>query len=210
MLNVIRKINKFKALCCCTECNSEYEVDYYSARKSKIGHLCPACKNFCNVELTQQLLHKLFDYDPDTGILICKQPRVHLKTGEIIGCLQNTGYLSTSIGKKSYLVHRLIWLYVKGYLPEQVDHINHNKLDNRWINLREVSNTENTRNCSISKNSKTKINGVSFMPTLNKYRAYIMVNRKHIHLGVFKTIEEALIARKNADSYYGFHVNHGA
>lgn len=96
-----------------------------------------------------------------------------------------------------------------GNLPEQVDHINHNRQDNRWINLREVNNTNNIKNCSLSKNSVTKINGVNLIKTTNKYRAYITVNKKQIHLGVFDDINDAIAARKQADIDYGFHVNHG-
>ena len=210
MLNLVEKISKFKALFKCYECNAEYVADYYSALKSRMGHLCPKCKDLTNTPVTQELVQRLYTYNHETGDLICKQPRHLLKVGDIVGSLQNTGYLATSIGNTSYLVHRLIWLYVKGYFPEQVDHINHNKLDNRLCNLREVSNMNNTRNCSLSKNSRVKVNGVSYMPRTDKFRAYIMVNRKHIHLGVFQYIEDAIEARKKADLDYGFHVNHGA
>lgn len=62
------------------------------------------------------------------------------------------------------------------------DHINHNRQDNRWINLREVNNTSNIKNCSLSKNSVTKINGVNLIKATNKYRAYITVNKKQIQV----------------------------
>lgn len=209
MLNVIERIGKFQALCKCAECNSEYLVGFYDAKKSRMGHLCASCRNLNGIEVTQGLLQRLYTYNPSTGELICKQPRTHLQQGDVVGSLQNTGYLATSIGNKHYLIHRLIWMYVKGYFPTQIDHINHNKLDNRWDNLREVSNTENIRNCSLSKNSRVKVNGVSYIARLDKFRAYIMVNRKQINLGVFVRIEDAIEARKEADSLYGFHENHG-
>lgn len=210
MLNVIQQIGKFKAICKCTNCNSEYTTNIYDAKKSRMGHLCKVCKNPTGQKINQKLLHKYFIYNIETGIVTCKLPQHKHQINGVIGYMGNTGYLLTGLGKNTYLLHRLIWLYMTNHMPEQVDHINHNKLDNRWTNLREVSNTDNSKNCSVSKNSVTKINGVSVIATSGKYRAYITVNKKQIHLGVFVNKEAAIRARAKADKYYNFHVNHGS
>ena len=209
MLKVIKRVGKFHAICECVECGSHYETNYYGARKSRIGHLCKLCKCPSGQELNQALLQKFYSYDPNTGLLTCKLPQQQHYIGDVIGSLSNHGYLEAGIGNKSYLVHRLIWLYMTGYFPEKVDHINHDRLDNRWNNLREVDNTENSKNCSVSRNSRTGVNGVSYMKTKGKYRAYVTVNRKQVYVGLYDSIDEAIAARAKADQDYKFHSNHG-
>ena len=209
MIKIVKKLSRLKSICECVECGAHYEANHFDAKRSRIGHLCTLCKNPKNQPLTQALVQKFFEYDPISGELTRRLPTSNNYAGEVVGALKNTGYLSVGFGDKEYLVHRLIWLYMKGCLPDQVDHINHNRLDNRWCNLREVNNTDNTKNTSISRNSTTKINGVSFMKARNKYRATVMVNRKQIHLGLFEDINDAIKARKVADVQYGFHINHG-
>ena len=209
MLKIIQKLSKTKSLCECAECGSHYETNHYDAIRSRIGHLCTLCKNPKNQPLTQALVQKFFEYDPVSGELTRRLPTSNNYVGEVVGTLKNNGYLSVGFGDKEYLVHRLIWLYVKGYLPDQVDHIDHDRLNNSWVNLREVNNTDNSKNTSVSSNSTTKVNGVSFMKSRNKYRATIVVNRKQVHLGLFEDINDAVKARKDADIKYGFHANHG-
>ena len=157
--------------------------------------------------------NELFRYDSETGLLIRRvttgNNRFH--AGTAAGCSSPDGYLRVRVDKVLYQVHRVCYLLAYGSLPDdmQVDHINHDRLDNRWINLREVNNTTNIKNCSLSSNSTTKINGVNLIKSTNKYRAYITVNKKQIHLGVFDNINDAIAARKQADIDYGFHANHG-
>ena len=209
MLSVLQKISKTHSIFQCFECKSEYTARHYGAAKSPIGHLCKKCKSYDGYEINQAFMQKFFTYEPTTGDLIARLPTHNRKIGSVCGSVASHGYLEMSIQDKSYLNHRLIWLYMTGKLPHQIDHINHDRLDNRWENLREVNNTDNLRNTGLSKNSRTKINGVSFMSQNGKYRAHIMVNRKQIHLGLFEHIEDAIAARKAADTKYGFHGNHG-
>jgi len=183
----------------------------YDAKKSHCGDICEACKNVFTetTELSQKLLRDVFTYFPETGKIIYKIKTKRKRVGDSLGTLGTHGYIQVNLGGQVILLHRLLFLYQVGILPDQVDHINHNKLDNRWNNLRAVNNTINAKNCSLSKNSITRINGVNQIVSTKKYRAYIMVNRKQIHLGVFETIEDAAKARQHADIKYNFHVNHG-
>lgn len=210
MLKIISKLSKTHSICECTECGKQYKANHYDARKSRIGDKCIECKSPSNQELNQELIRKFYSYNPETGEFLHRIPTHQASAGDIPGYIGNHGYWVCSVGGTEYLIHRLIWLYMTGIMPDMVDHINHDKLDNRWVNLRKVNNTENTMNCSVSKNSTTKVNGVSFMKARGKYRAYIMVNRKQINLGLYTTMEEAAIARAKADKEYGFHENHGA
>lgn len=208
MLKIISKINKFKSVCECYECGSHYTTNHYDAKKSPLGHLCSDCKKPPET-LTQAVLHKYYCYDPITGKLTHRTPQHGKQAGDKIGSITTNGYLKASVANSEYLVHRLIWLYQTGYMPEQVDHIDHNRMNNKWDNLREVANVTNSMNTSLSSNSTTKINGVSFMKTRNKYRATITIAGKQKHLGLFDTVEQATEARRLADIEYGFHTNHG-
>ena len=209
MLKMLRKTGTYTAIFECHYCHNEYETNMYGAKISPVGHICKNCKSIDPNNLTQEKLKQLIHYDLDTGTITANMPRRGINSGDELGCVANNGYRVFSLGSKRFLAHRLAWFYMTGNFPEQIDHINHIKTDNRWENLREVSNQTNNQNTSLSKNSRTKFNGVSFMKTLNKYRAYITVNRKHIHLGVFDKLEDAIQARKDANVKYGFHSNHG-
>ena len=93
---------------------------------------------------------------------------------------------------------------------EDMDHIDHIKTNNKWSNLREVSNQENHKNLKKNVNNKSGVSGVWWDAQRTKWIAHITVARKKIHLGVFKTKEGAVKARKEAEIKYGFHENHGS
>lgn len=101
--------------------------------------------------------------------------------------------------KDSIRMHRLI---LNAPPNTVVDHINGNGLDNRKQNLRIATHKENIRNSRLAKNNRTGKIGVS--KSKNGWRARIMVDRKGIHLGTFKTIEDAALAYQSAAlKYFG-------
>lgn len=106
--------------------------------------------------------------------------------------------------------HRLIWMLEHGHEPDQIDHINGNRTDNRISNLRNVSKKENGRNLSISKRNKSGVTGVRFNQRRSKWEADIRVDRKLVFIGRFDKLEDAISARKAAEAKYGFHKNHGS
>jgi len=91
-------------------------------------------------------------YDPDTGVLtkIGHIPRTDGKKPKHITCINGSatpkGYITMSIDGSSYLAHRLAFVLMDYEVPDCVDHINGNKSDNRWCNLRPASNTLNYLN----------------------------------------------------------------
>lgn len=79
-------------------------------------------------------------------------------------------------------------------LGMQVDHINHDTLDNRRANLRTVTPSQNKQNNRGSqKNSKTGVRGVCQLAS-GRYEAYASSYRKQVKLGTFLTVEEAAAA----------------
>lgn len=96
-------------------------------------------------------------------------------------------------------MHRIVMNNPTGKV---IDHINHNKLDNRKINLRICTPAQNIRNSLPSKQNKLGLKGVNWSPACSKWRARIVFNRKNIHLGLFSTIEDAAKAYDHAASQY--------
>lgn len=209
---IIEKLSKFKAKCKCAQCSKEYICNPYDAARSKIGHLCKECKTQVSglIEFTRKDLLRVIDYCPISGQLSYKNDSISGTKGEIASYPHSQGYLSIAIGRNEYLVHRVIWFMQTGYWPDQVDHLNHDRSDNRWENLREVGSRENQLNMTRNrKNNSTGVLGVRELPS-GRFNATIMVNRKQISLGTYETLEEAAAVRKMAEQSYGFHVNHGS
>lgn len=144
-----------------------------------------------NYKMVYEELTKLLLYDYESGIFYWKINSKNTKIGQKAGTLLDTGYIRITINGVKFKAHRLAWFMYYKELPSNViDHINHNRADNRIINLRVVSQSINNRN-RITNNNKT---GVRLMPSGN-YRASIKLNNKTIHIGTFKTIEEAILKR---------------
>jgi len=116
-------------------------------------------------------------------------------------CYSMQGYAVRDIGgrknKTRILMHRLI---NNTSANLYTDHINRNKLDNRRINLRAVTQSVNGHNCKLSKNNKSGYNGVEWYK--NRWVANIKVNYKKIYLGRYEKLEEAVKARKKAEEVY--------
>ena len=119
------------------------------------------------------------------------------------GTTDKDGYCYIKIGKKIYSCHRLAFLMMTGKHPiNEIDHIDGDKHNNKWSNLREATRTENNRNTKVKSNSRSGIKGVFFNKRCSLYFSSIRVNGKRFHLGYFKTIEECLGARKAAEVKY--------
>ena len=118
--------------------------------------------------ITQKELKDLLHYDPETGVFTwLKSGKGRKANGETRGL--TNGYFTIRINWRQYKAHRLAWLYVYGVWPKgQIDHINHNTTDNRIANLREVTNQENHRNMSLSKNNTSGVTGVYWGKQLEK------------------------------------------
>lgn len=141
--------------------------------------------------ITQQELLRDFKYDPQTGELRWNVKRCGAKCGEICGS-EMKGYLRVVYNYRSYMVHRIIWMMMYGEWPEQVDHINGNKKDNRLVNLRNVSTAYNCQNQGMRKDKKWKaIPGVYYQPDCDVWRVRLKINGTTKNFGSFKDKDEA-------------------
>ena len=145
-----------------------------------------------------------YRYEPDTGLVIGRGNRP-------IGVVSNKGYLRTNIGDKKVSLHRLAFELMGVDIPEgmEIDHINHNRSDNRWSNLRLVTHSENQRNASKRKDNTSGVVGVNWNKQFKRWSARIHVDGRRINLGTFTEFSKAVDPRKNAEVLYGFHDNHG-
>lgn len=162
-----------------------------------------------NDALTQEKLKELMHYDPETGIFTRrKTTAMRQKVGEIVGVECKNGYLKCGISNEEYTLHRLAWLYMYGEFPEIVDHINHNKKDNRIANLRDVDRFGNMKNMSKSKANTSGTTGVCYCKERKMWKAQIYCN------GVtkqkrFKNRDDAVKQRGIWEKEFGFFENHG-
>lgn len=150
--------------------------------------------------ITQSYLKDLLRYDPLNGrFLRIKSFSNNAKVGVFVGSKCKNGYLLVGIGKKKYYLHRLAWLYMTGEMPEfQIDHINGDREDNRFSNLRHVTNQINSQNQRKSR-SKRELGllGASYRKDTGKWSAHIVIDGKRKTIGCFDTAQEAHVAYVN-------------
>lgn len=174
---------------------------------------------------SQAMLHLLFDYKAETGELIWRfreaadfpddAPRKTFNAkyaGKVAVTPVKQGkadiyYVVVKINFVGHYAHRLIWKYVTGVDPVVVDHEDHNGLNNRFSNLRNVSNEVNCQNGRLRRTNTSGATGVHFRR--GRWVATIFCRSKRKHIGQFGTFEEALAARLAAEKKFGFHPSHG-
>lgn len=126
----------------------------------------------------------MIDESSPTGLIWKKDRGCKLKAGSVVGCLHHSGYIKVKILGKALQAHRIIWFLAHGRWPmADIDHINGRRADNRISNLREATRSQNCQN-KIAK-------GCQFVKKSNCWVSRINVNGEILHLGTFKTFEEA-------------------
>ena len=161
--------------------------------------------------ITHAQVLELFRYEAETGLLIW---RVGKKVGQIAGRLQPARKFSTRSGMslpywqisvlgKTYFRAKLVWFYVTGEWPNEIDHRDTDSLNDRWGNLREATRQQNNANRRVFRNNQTGCKGVHIRPCAKdriKYRAMISIDGKNRSLGDFADIESARSAYETAAS----------
>lgn len=146
---------------------------------------------------------EFFRYDSDNGVVF-RTARSH-KAGRLgpVTTKDNHGYVVATHKGRRHKAHRLAWLIKTGEWPDgQIDHVNGDRADNRWCNLRLATPFENAQNTKVRKDCASGVTGVMFMPRLNRWVAYINARNTRRYLGYFTTKETAIAARKTAEQVY--------
>jgi hypothetical protein len=151
---------------------------------------------------TTEYLRECFDYNQETGVLTWKlRPQEHfvrtsdrvrvneMHAGNVAGYLDG-GYRRITIGMREYKASRVIWKWMTGEEPPlTLDHKDGDPSNNRWVNLRQATQGEQTQNTRLRKDNLSGRRGVSWHR--GKWRAVIGVKGEWRLLGVFNSIEEA-------------------
>lgn len=159
------------------------------------------------MQITQELLHTLFEYK--NGELYWKKSIRTGWNGKQAGSLKPSKYKQVQINKKMHLVHRLIFLYHHGYLPDCIDHIDNNQLNNSIENLREATKSQNAINRKLVKNF-SGIKGVSWKKREKKWIVRLQINGIRKEFGSYYDIDYAkFVANAMRYKYHKEFANHG-
>lgn len=147
-------------------------------------------------------LRERIHYDPNTGYFIWKKNKYRSRIGKRTGAIKD-GYVQILIAGKLYRAHRLAWLLMTGEWPShQIDHINLDRSDNRWANLRAADKRQNAMNTRVRRDNKSGYKGVCWDQGCNKWRADIRLPSVRKHLGLFDDPEAAHAAYARAATRY--------
>lgn len=150
--------------------------------------------------LTLARARELLTYDSATGVFTWAVDRVSIKAGAAAGGVNAEGYVRIRVGERTYLAHRLAWLFITGAWPTgEMDHINGHRADNRAANLREVTKAQNAQNRRPHRNNRSGTSGVTWYPRDSKWLARIVVDGERQSLGLFDTVDAAREARHTAE-----------
>ena len=145
--------------------------------------------------ISVERLREVLNYDPETGIFtrrIAPSKSNMRFCGVVAGTTEPSGYTIIRVDRCAFKAHRFAVAYVEGeFPPAQVDHINGDRSDNRYANLRKATHAENHQNRTLDVRNKSGFVGVFFNKKLQKWLAHIRLNRVGTHLGCFDTPEEA-------------------
>ena len=139
----------------------------------------------------QQELKARLHYDPETGEL-------RTLSNYWRPTKPKRGYRAVAIAGKRYKAHRVIWKWMTGEEPVgDIDHVNGDKTDNRWANLRLATRSQNMANLPARK-SRLLPKGVSLCKQTGRYQAQITIQGKSKKIGRFDTVEDAAAAYASA------------
>lgn len=163
------------------------------------------------VKFTQEHLHRVISYDPETGKftrLITTSSNAN--SGEDCGNKDSQGYLRFRVLGQEFRAHRLAVFYMTGEWPAVTDHINGDRTDNRWSNIRVTDSKGNARNLSTRHDNKSGHKGVTWDTKREKWLVQIGRDGNKITIGRYKNLGLAVAIAKAAYEYLAPDVTHRA
>lgn len=152
--------------------------------------------------LTLERLRSLLSYDPQTGVFTRLRGVRGFAAGTEAGTFhKNSGYVHLTVDGKKYRAHRLAWFYVHGEWPEEIDHANGVRSDNRLTNLREATRSQNNANMAPRIDNASGSKGVSWDGRTKSWRSYITQDGRQKHLGRFGDKGAAIAAYRKAAGF---------
>jgi len=143
---------------------------------------------------TKEELRELFQYDPDTGVFTHLKSRGKGKAGQPAGKVNIYGYVEMRVLNKLFVAHRLAFLYMTGempVIPYTVDHINGERADNRWCNLRIADYRQQSWNAPAHHHNKSGLKGAWPCKQTGRWISMLQDGSRRIWLGRHDTAEEA-------------------
>ena len=148
----------------------------------------------------RDLIKRVFSYNPETGELTRLEtaPSTRAWLGRTVTSRNAYGYYTVRLAGKTYLVSRLAFVFMTGEWPGGfVDHINGDRTDNRWCNLRVCTKAQNCQNQTAMR-GRSGFRGVHWDKRFQRWKASIRANGLRYNLGSFVSKEDAIIARLKA------------
>lgn len=160
-------------------------------------------------KLTQERLHEVLHYNPETGIFTwAKKYCDKVVVGAEAGSDDPRGYRIIYIDGRNYRAHHLAFLYMRGFFPEEVDHENLRPSNNQWLNLREAEHFQNCQNVVKRQNNKSGRKGVHWRKDTQKYQVQIRCQKKVYSLGCYTDLDvAAAVYDQAALKYHGEFAN---
>lgn len=156
-------------------------------------------------DLTAERLREVLRYNKKTGIFTWKIRRGKIQPRTVAGSLRSDGYYDIRVDDVLHRAHRLAWLYVTGEWPAVlIDHRDRNPGNTKWNNLREATYGQNRQNQKTMKHCTHGHKGLE-LHTSGLWRVRISLDGRKYLIGYFKQVEDALYARRAAESFFFTH-----
>jgi hypothetical protein len=156
---------------------------------------------------TREQMAGLLRYEPDTGDFYWKIRRGWVPAGAKAGYRDPYGYVKINVCGWPRRAHRIAWLMATGEWPPDgtdIDHVNRNRSDNRWSNLRLASRSQNMGNSPAHRDGSSGVKGLTWLSRRQKWQVRICVQGKRKTLGYFASKEQAaLVYRRAAQAAFG-------
>lgn len=161
--------------------------------------------------VTVERVRESLRYSPIVGVFEWKKAGRKVRVGGLAGAVvKSSGYVRIVLDGKPYPAHRLAWLYMTGEWPaHEVDHIDGDRSNNAWNNLRMATANTNGWNKRVMKTNRSGIKGLTQHPETGRWQARFEADGK-VWSAMFATKEEAEAEmRKKREEVHGEFANHG-